>query len=462
MGDEKWEEALRSLQRFLSLDDQPQSRIQALHNIGACYLAMERYDEALATLDEIKVMTTDDPDLAFSRAVALACAGYHEQAIAAFQTFAEQWPERAHTLEVAGNLDQLQRSLHGEAPPRAFLVDHLLEQISHNQETGDFHLIEQKAKRMIAADPTRPEGYFHLGVACQETKRPEEALKAFLVANDLAPDHAPTLYNLANAYLHLQEPDPALPLLRRCLEVDHDKPAVLSLLGQAHLQLGDRERAIDYWRNALQADPTFGPAQWRLFVVGEGPEPAEAPLTPTHLQLQAMSPVVKARMRRPAVRRSGEIVLTLDPEVGFVLEDHKNRRNGTIHAGSPFRVYHSVPREDLLDLIGMIKLLMALINTQNTRDIAILAYYAQHDNFNYQARFEDGEEVESSTYGRFIVDEAPRFFKIRIDSDLSTPFGDPMQGKLIYLSQGAKPGFMVSTMGLEAVDEEIPRFRLRG
>jgi tetratricopeptide (TPR) repeat protein len=364
---------------------------------------------------------------------------------------------------VDNKLEQLQRSLHGEAPPRAFLVDHLLEQISHNQDTGDFHLIEQKAKRMIAADPTRPEGYFHLGVACQETKRPEEALKAFLIADELAPDHAPTLYNLANAYLHLQEPNPALPLLQRCLEVDHDKPAVLSLLGRAHLQLGDRERAIECWRGALQADPAFGPAQWRLFEVGEGPEPAEAPLTPTHLQLQTMSPVVKGRMRRPVVRRSGEIVLTLDREVGFVLEDHKNPRNGTIHAGSPFRTYQSVPEEDLLDLIGMIKLLMTLINAQNTRDIAILAYYAHHDNFNYLARFEDGKGAESSTSGRFIVDEAPRFFKIRIDSDLSTPYGDPMQGKLIYLNQRAKPGFMISTLGLEAVPEGIPpQLRLRG
>ncbi len=111
----------------------------------------------------------------------------------------------------------------------------------------------------------------------------------------------------------------------------------------------------------------------------------------------------------------------------------------------------------------MIKLLMNLINVENTRDIAILAYYAHRDNFNYVARFEDGKEVESSTYGRFIVDEAPRFFKIRIDSDLSTPFGDPMQGKLIYLSQRAKPGFMISTLGLETAAEDIPpRLRLRG
>jgi hypothetical protein len=44
----------------------------------------------------------------------------------------------------------------------------------------------------------------------------------------------------------------------------------------------------------------------------------------------------------------------------------------------------------------------------------------------------------------------PRLFKLRIDSDLSTPYGDPMQGTLIYLNQHPQPGVLVSTLGLGA------------
>ena len=85
---------------------------------------------------------------------------------------------------------------------------------------------------------------------------------------------------------------------------------------------------------------------------------------------------------------------------------------------------------------------------ENTRDVAVLVYYADRPVFSYQARFERGEMVEFDANGQFVVTEVPRFFKIRIDSDLSTPYGDPMQGMLIYLNQSQEPGIIISTLGL--------------
>jgi hypothetical protein len=35
-----------------------------------------------------------------------------------------------------------------------------------------------------------------------------------------------------------------------------------------------------------------------------------------------------------------------------------------------------------------------------------------------------------------------------MDSDLGSPYGDPMQGTLIYLNQHPQPGVLVSTMGV--------------
>ena len=52
MGDERWEEAIVALQRFLEMANKPEDRRLAFQNLSACYLAMERYDEALAALDE--------------------------------------------------------------------------------------------------------------------------------------------------------------------------------------------------------------------------------------------------------------------------------------------------------------------------------------------------------------------------------------------------------------------------
>jgi hypothetical protein len=164
--------------------------------------------------------------------------------------------------------------------------------------------------------------------------------------------------------------------------------------------------------------------------------------------LRTMTPLVKARMRLPQVYRNGGVTLTYESEAGFVLEDTENPRNGTIHAGGPFQIAR-IQDEDPLDLTGLVKLLLRMINRENTRDVAVLAYYAERPIFAFEARYERGKEVAFNADGRFVVTEAPRFFKLRMDSDLATPYGEPMQGTLIYLNQQPQPGLLVSTMRLQ-------------
>ena len=129
------------------------------------------------------------------------------------------------------------------------------------------------------------------------------------------------------------------------------------------------------------------------------------------------------------------------------MEDAENRRNATIHAGGPFQIAQ-IKDEDLLDMIGLIKLTLKMINVENTRNVAALVYYTNGQTFAYQAGFKRGKRVSFEADGQFIVTEVPRFFKLRIDSDLSTPYANPMQGTLIYLNQHPKPGVLVSTLGL--------------
>ena len=52
MGDERWDKAIVALQRFIKMTKMPEDLKIAYQNLGACYLAMERYDETLAALDE--------------------------------------------------------------------------------------------------------------------------------------------------------------------------------------------------------------------------------------------------------------------------------------------------------------------------------------------------------------------------------------------------------------------------
>ena len=380
-----------------------------------------------------------------------ACAARIPEAIATFELFARRWPRLARQWKVRKALRQLRRVQRGKIPVGTYLVDHLQEQVSHNVEMGDWHLVERKARCMIAADPDRPEGHFALGLACLEQGRYQEALVAFLAAHSRDPDYEPTLYNIGHTYLQLGEPEQAFPWLERALRQEPKKLATLHQLGVACERLGRREEAVAWWRRALKIDPDYYLAQQRLHEIGQGPEPVEPPLPPVSWRLRTMTPIVKARMKRPEIYRNGGLTLTYDGGVGFVLEDTENPRNATIHAGGPFRVGHITNEDDLLDLIGLVKMLLHMINVENTRDVAVLVYYADRPVFNYQARFSRGKQIEFDAHGQFVVTEVPRFFKLRIDSDLSTPYGDPMQGILIYLNQHPQPGILVSTLGL--VDE---------
>ena len=74
MGDEQWEEAITTLQRFMDLVENPLDRHMAYQNLSACYLALERFDEALAALGEVRRMRPDDPEAIYNRGVVCACA----------------------------------------------------------------------------------------------------------------------------------------------------------------------------------------------------------------------------------------------------------------------------------------------------------------------------------------------------------------------------------------------------
>jgi len=448
MGDELWEEAITALHRFLELDDIPINRQMAYQNLSACYLALEQFDEALAALDEAQRMQQPvDPDIIYNRGVTCACASRLPEAIAAFEQYTRNWPKLARQREVKQTLRTLGDIERGKIPPGSYLLEHLQDQIVDHLEVEDFHLVESKAQRMIRAVPERPEGHFALGLAYLEKNLYPEALAAFQAAQIRDPNNEPTLYNIGHTYLKLGQPEPTISWLERALHLNPKNLATMHQLGIACEQLGRREAAVSWWKRALKIDPNYEPAQWRLHEIGEGPEPVE-PSSPNQAQLRLMTPIVKARMRKPEIYKTGGITLTYDGQVGFVLEDADNPLNATIHTGSPFKTA-VILDEDLLDLIGLVKMLLRLIGGHNTRDIAILAYYAEGEPFSYHARFQRGKRIEFGAQGQFVVSKVPRFFKLRMDSDLATPYGNPMRGKLIYLNQSQKPSILISTLGLE-------------
>ena len=447
MGDEQWPTALTAFARFLELVESGADRQVAFQNLTVCHLALADYAQALAVLDQAEEEWGVASDRIHLRAIVYGCAGEVDAALATFDLLSRHDPDFVRRHKVKLSIQLLRRIARGKAVPGAFLFDYLTDQVRHNIELREFAIVEQKARRMIAAEPRRPEGHFVLGVALLELARYAEALAALRAADVRDPNHAQTLYNMGYTYEKMALPAEAIDCYERAIKRDPQHKAALHHLGRLYAQQEQRTKAISLWRRALQLQPDYYPAKHSLFEIGAGPEPIEPPLPPNYYERMRMTPLVKARMQQPQVFCNGELTLTLDPVVGFILEDTGNLRNGTIHAGGPFRVAKVTLAADLLDLMGMIKLLLTMINGANTRDIAILIYYANGDIFNYRASYQAGQLTFDSD-GRFVVTELPRLFKLRMDSDLASHYGDPMQGVLIYLNQEQAPGVLVNTLGL--------------
>ena len=451
LGDERWQDAIDIFQRMLDVTPDAENRRNTCLNISACYRALERFDEAQAVLDQAEQWTPNHPDIGFARATVLASAGRLPEAITALKRLVPGRLRRPRHPEAPQFLKDLQELHRSGRSPRTAHVDLLQEQIQTNTEMGDMDRVEAKARRMIELDPSRPEGHFSLGNALNEQGQYEAALAAFMAAHALDPENPPTLYDIGYTLVKLDRPEEAIPWLERTLDQDREMSGAYLYLGIANEQLGHRQRAISWWRQALKINPDYYPAQYHLHEVNAGPPPQEPPLSPQSQQFRRMVPLAKARMKRRRVTRNGAVTLTWDPDVGYVLEDTENPRNFSIYTGGPF-VVATIADEDVPDLMGAVKMILIQVNASNTRDVAVLIYYPDGSTFTYSAQFDGEKMTDFQTDGRFDVTTVPRLFKVRMDSDLNTSLGNPMHGVLIYIHQPNQPGILTSTLGLLAKD----------
>lgn len=445
VGNERWEEAVVILKKFLHWEKDPVMRLPVYYNLAHCYLEHGLYDEALATWAQIADLAPDAPDWRFGQATVYGCSGQPEKAIELLEEFQRLMPAKAAQLEVARLIEDLQQEQRGEVVPGAFLYRHLDAQVLNNIDLGDYDLVIRKARQMVAIDSRRPDGHFALGLALLRQNQYAEAMAAFLQAHQLEPDYVPTVYNIGYCCFKSEQFDQAVIWLDRVLQQDKAYLAAYQLMGEVYEQWGQPEKAVAFWQQALSIHPNYEPAQRALFAAGAGPEPEE-PSSALTRRLKTMSPWVKARMERPRIYHSGSVTLTVDPAVGFVLEDAENEHNGTVYAGGSFR-QGKVEETDVLHFIGVLKLLAQQANKYNCRDMAILVYYPDQPSFSYQLEMRE-DILQDAAAGRLLSDQAPTFLKVRVDSDLESPYGTPFSGYFIYLAQGQRSGVIVSTLGL--------------
>jgi tetratricopeptide (TPR) repeat protein len=450
MGDERYVEAITALQKYLTLEHNPLDRVNGLQNLATCLMEAGQYAQALDALTQVEMLTPYLAAVQLLHAVILARAGSFSEAQTWFDAYARQQPGLARQINLKDTQTLLKAIIQGEKPPGAFLAEQLQTYLNLNIDFGDYALVEQKARQIIAADPSRPEGHFALGVAYIEFERYAEAITTFQETLKLNPKHVTTLYNIGFTWMKMNEPALALLWLKKALRLDGRHIGAWEQLGRAHQQTGHVEEAIRAWKMGLKLEPGSELFQRLLYEAGAGPKPKPEAIPPYLQRYREMVAQAQTRMHSPEVFHSGSVTLTIEGEVGFTLEDSQNPANVTVYAGGPFE-FGRISDDDLLDFMGGIKLAVRMVGGENTRQVAILVYYQNGARFHYKTRIQRGKRVEHDAEGQFCVTEIPEMFKVRMDADFATPYGNPMCGRMIYLRQGDRPGVIVNTLGRERV-----------
>lgn len=445
LGNEQWEEAIQAVEIFLAQTIEPKNQGVAYQNLAHCYTSLGQYDTALQMLEKADNNLPDNINTAYNRALTLAYAERISEAETVFKEISTQWRREARQRDVKQSLQTLQKIKNGDLPQGAYLAEHLQAKAEDNIEVGDFELAEQKYRRVTAILPQEPEGHFGLGISLLGQDRFEEARKAMMSAYTLAPDHTGTLYNIGYIYNCLQQPQDAIPWLQKASATDSDYLAAVYQLGLAYEQLGEIEEAVGCWQTILKKEPDDYAAIEKLHEHGRSDPPQEPPPSPKNQELHRMIPIAKERMVRPLQVRTGGILLTVDPDVGFTLEDSSNVKNATVYAGKPFETGIML-NKDIQDLMGIVKLHLTTMNANNTRHVTIMVHYENKPSFIYTSTYNRKERIDFDADGRFLTHLTPTFFKFKVDSDLESPLGLPLQGLFIYIKNGPSKGMVVSTI----------------
>ena len=122
---------------------------------------------------------------------------------------------------------------------------------------------EKAIKHYFAAlqiDPKQVQAYNNLGIALMQEGRIEAAISQFQKALQLKPDFTMAENNLRRALAIQKEIETEISRLQDILVNNPDNAEVHFQLGNLYFRKGDRGRAIQQYKKALQLDPKYLPA----------------------------------------------------------------------------------------------------------------------------------------------------------------------------------------------------------
>lgn len=251
-------EAVAAFQKAIALDadlgdssqDSDSEKTHIHVHLGAAYIGMKSYPQAIEALEHALTQDADRVDAHYHLGYAYVEQGTYDKAI----------PYLERAIAIAPHLKRTHYHL-----ARAYRALGNLEAATH-AVTETLRLDPNYQSAHELAD-TIKQAHYNRGITYLNSERYSEAVTAFQNAITLDSDFATAHYNLGLAYLKMETYPRAVPSLEKAISVDPNHKAAYHALALAYLGQQELGKARDAARAALKLDSNYHPARSLLEAV---------------------------------------------------------------------------------------------------------------------------------------------------------------------------------------------------
>jgi tetratricopeptide (TPR) repeat protein len=282
---------------------------EAHAHLGLLEARQEHYNEALTHYRKALVLNPDMPGLRLNLGLALFKAGKMKDAATTFLPILKNLPPdsqeslRVTTLiglarygagDYTGAVPFLKKAVAADAQNLPFrltlaqsclwskqyqcVLDVYHEIVNLNENSAEADMLAGQAldemkdrpaaveqfRAAVKADPKLPDVHFGLGYLLWAQLKFDEAAKELEAELSNNPDHAQALTYLADCHIQLNNPEPAITLLKKAVKLDPKIELAHVDLGVLYANAGKNDDALLELKTAEKLDPDDQNVHWRL------------------------------------------------------------------------------------------------------------------------------------------------------------------------------------------------------
>jgi tetratricopeptide (TPR) repeat protein len=262
------QEAERFYRRVLG---QEANNVHALNLLGALCVNSNRPEEGTGLIKQALLVRPDDPQALVNLALGLRQLGKIDEAIPCLEHSLSLKSDNAFAQNSLGSL-LLDSGRAEEAIvhyKKAAQLDPASADIWCNLSSALNDIKQHRealmaVRRALEIDNRKPQAHHNLAEIYRAQSRFDEAIEHYNIALELNPNYFDAMLNLAQTHREAENPEVAVSILDMLTSLQPDNPEIFSAMGLLQEQMGEPEKAADYFKQSIAIAPGRAQSHYQL------------------------------------------------------------------------------------------------------------------------------------------------------------------------------------------------------